>query len=65
MDYNYRTTAKSINFKIDKVVGDDLSSFPIERARSRVAYYLIGMCTGLLLGYGWMLDASTVSGTSC
>ena len=26
-----------------------------------MAYYLIGISTGMLLGYGWMLDASTVS----
>jgi hypothetical protein len=60
MDFNYRVTAKTIGFKIDKVAGDDLRKFPIERARSRfiVAYMLLH--TACLVGYGWSLHQKIV-----
>lgn len=34
MDWDYRATARSIGHTIDKVSGDDLNDFPIERARA-------------------------------
>ena len=35
MDWNYKTTAKQIGHTIDKVSGDDLDHFPIEKARAQ------------------------------
>ena len=59
MDWNYRTTARSINHTIDKVSGDDLHDFPIEHARARGAYYLLAIYTASLAGYGWSVQAHT------
>ena len=59
MDWNYRTTARSINHTIDKVSGDDLHHFPIERARARGSYYLLAIYTASLAGYGWSVQART------
>lgn len=53
MDHNYRVTARSIGFVVDRVHGDDLVEFPIERARSRGAYCLLLIAVATLVGYGW------------
>ena len=56
MDHNYKTTAKEIGWTIDKVTGDDLAKFPIERARSRGSFLLLLISTATLLGYGWAVS---------
>jgi multidrug resistance protein len=56
LDINYRVVAKQVGFTINKVSGDDLRAFPIERARTRFAFYLVAICTVLLVGYGWALE---------
>ncbi|EXJ92439.1 hypothetical protein A1O3_00990 [Capronia epimyces CBS 606.96] len=53
MDWNYRATAREINWNIDHVSGDDLLDFPIERARSRGSRWLLLVSTAGLVGYGW------------
>jgi multidrug resistance protein len=53
MDYNYKITAKQSGWTIDKVSGDDLRYFPIERARSRGSFWLLAISTATLIGYGW------------
>ncbi|KAI9705290.1 MAG: hypothetical protein M1820_005289 [Bogoriella megaspora] len=53
MDWNYRITAKRIGRTIDKVSGDDLTNFPIERARARGAWWLLAIYISSLAGYGW------------
>lgn len=53
MDYNYKAIARKIGWKIDKVAGDDLLHFPIERQRARGSYFLLILSTAILLGYGW------------
>jgi MFS family permease len=58
MDRSYALTAKEISRTIDKVHGDDLDSFPIEKARSRPSWYMIGIGTYTLIGYGWSVVAS-------
>ncbi|CAF9907948.1 hypothetical protein IMSHALPRED_006539 [Imshaugia aleurites] len=56
MDWNYRTTARSIGHTIDKVSGDDLNNFPIERARARGSCYLLTIYIAALAGYGWSVQ---------
>ena len=53
LDINYCRTAKDVGFTINKISGDDLRKFPIERARTRFAYFLILFDTVALSGYGW------------
>lgn len=59
MDRNYKATARSIGHTIDKVSGDDLNNFPIERARARGSYYLLAIYIAALAGYGWSVQART------
>lgn len=56
LDINYQTVTKQTRFTVNKVSGGDLSTFPIERARTRLAFYLVAICTVLLAGYGWALE---------
>ena len=56
MDRNYGIVAKNIGHTIDRVSGDDLNHFPIERARVRGSCYLLGISTCGLIGYGWALE---------
>jgi multidrug resistance protein len=55
MDYNYRVTAKQIGHEVDKVHGDDLEHFPIERARSRGSFHLLVWSTATMIAYGWVV----------
>ena len=55
MDRNYNATANQIGHTIDRDRGDDLNHFPIEKARTRGSWYLLGMLTCDLIGYGWAL----------
>ncbi|KAM0795979.1 major facilitator superfamily domain-containing protein [Usnea florida] len=57
MDRNYKATARSIGHTIDKVSGDDLNNFPIERARARSSYYILAVYITALAGYGWAVQA--------
>lgn len=59
MDWNYRVVARKIGHTIDKVSGDDLKHFPIERARARGGRYLLATYTCALAGYGWSVMAQT------
>lgn len=53
MDYNYRVTARQIGHEVDKISGDDLDQFPIERARARGGFYLLAWSTATMIAYGW------------
>jgi multidrug resistance protein len=65
MDFNYRSTAKANNIAADKVVGDDLVHFPIEKARSRMSWLLIPTSTAIIVGYGWVLREEIVRRLRC
>lgn len=58
MDYNYKVTARKIGWTVDKVSGDDLNHFPIERARSRGSFWLLAISTATLIGYGWTVKSN-------
>jgi hypothetical protein len=62
MNRDYRLTARDHNLVIDITRGDDLTLFPIEKARFRSIWY--SMCaTGIsTTGYGWALQSHSVSG---
>ncbi|KAK5197112.1 hypothetical protein LTR99_000530 [Exophiala xenobiotica] len=53
MDYNYKATARRINWEIDSISGDNLKDFPIEQARARGSGWLLLVSTLGLIGYGW------------
>lgn len=59
LDINYSRTAKQIGFIINRISGDDLCTFPVERARTRFAPGLILLCSITLMGYGWTFQERT------
>ena len=62
MDWNYRSTAKTANFVIDGVRGDDLTNFPIERARVRFSEIIVFLRAASVIAYGWTLQRKVVRG---
>ncbi|KAI4276223.1 MAG: hypothetical protein LQ337_002622 [Flavoplaca oasis] len=59
MDWNYKVTARQIGHTVDKVFGDDLNHFPIEKARARGSWYMLGVYLCALGGYGWAINFYT------
>lgn len=45
---------------IDRLRGDDHSTFPIEHARLRTSKFAIVLCAPLIAVYGWVLQLKTV-----
>jgi hypothetical protein len=60
MNRDYRATAKSNEFTIDELRGDDMSTFPIEKARLRSAWILVTWIAVCVLGFGWSVDRKMV-----
>ncbi|KAL6244107.1 hypothetical protein RBB50_008977 [Rhinocladiella similis] len=52
LDINNRRTAGEVGFTINKISGDDMRSFPIEKARTRSANVLIFFDSLVLVSYG-------------
>ena len=61
MNRDYRLTACDHNIVIDAISGDDLTNFPIEKARLRSIWYSISVSGFCTTGYGWALHSRTVS----
>lgn len=53
-------TVKSRDIDTSQRSPDGLVNFPIEYARFRTTKYAILMCTPLIAGYGWALQARVV-----
>ncbi|KAK9418706.1 putative Major facilitator superfamily domain-containing protein [Seiridium unicorne] len=56
LDRNYHKTATEISVTIDKSKRDDLSAFPIEKARLRVITIFVAVGAALVMGYGWQIQ---------
>jgi hypothetical protein len=56
LDLDYRITARKEGITINKAAGDDLATFPIERARIRTlfVYVIAGICS--TVGFGWAVE---------
>lgn len=57
IDWNYARHAKRLNMPLQKSKQDDLSNFPIERARLEVSMPLLYVAATGIAGYGWLLEA--------
>jgi len=61
MNWDYRCTARRYDLVIDKVSGDDMTRFPIEKSRYRSIWYPVIISSICIQGYGWSLEKRTVS----
>jgi hypothetical protein len=61
MNHDYRVTARRYAITIDTVGGDDLTTFPIQKARFRSIWYSISVAGAGTAGYGWALHSKVVS----
>lgn len=59
IDWNYRKHAKRNGFPLTKNRYQDLTNFPIERARLEIALPLLYLSVLGMIGYGWVLDFRT------
>ena len=53
LDNAYRNTRKERGLSTDKAVGDDLDTFPIEKARLRVMWIPMAVSVASVVAYGW------------
>ncbi|KAF7533730.1 hypothetical protein G7054_g6849 [Neopestalotiopsis clavispora] len=56
MDINYRHTAKKCGISVDRVHGDDMNSFPIEKSRARGSEFVLAVTAAGFVGYGWAVQ---------
>ena len=61
IDRDYQKTATAAGFTVNRTKGDDLSDFPIEKARLRSIWYFMGLSMACTLGYGWSVERKIVS----
>lgn len=61
IDRDYRIVAEKYGLPVEKSKGDNLAHFPIEEARTRGAFLPLGAATVATIGFGWVLQARTVS----
>lgn len=56
LNWNYRRHAKRLGMTLGRGRQEDLSHFPIERARLEVGLPLLALATGVLFAWGWALQ---------
>ncbi|KLU82553.1 hypothetical protein MAPG_01625 [Magnaporthiopsis poae ATCC 64411] len=56
LDWNFRRIARKIGYAIDKKRGDNLSKFPIEKARIQLIVPFLVFGLAGVIGYGWALE---------
>jgi MFS family permease len=65
IDWSYHREARRLGIKVVKSRQQDLSNFPIEKARLQVAIPLLFACSLFTIAYGWILHFRTnVAGPS-
>jgi len=59
IDWSYRREAERLGIKVIKSRQQDLSNFPIEKARLQVAIPMLFACMVFTIAYGWVLESRT------
>lgn len=59
LDWDYQVTARKMGFAIKKVSGDDVATFPIERARIRSLWYAVVLSIASTAALGWAIETRT------
>jgi hypothetical protein len=57
LNRNFRKTATELGFPVTQNKAEDLSTFPIEKARLRTVVPLVSFSACLIIAYGWQLQA--------
>jgi hypothetical protein len=65
VDSNYRRHAKRLGMPVEKNKQQDLSNYPIERARLEVALPLLLIGATSIIAYGWMVEKETSIAGPC
>lgn len=60
LDRDYRHMAARCGQAVNLRSGDDIATFPIEKARLRSIWYLVFISSSATVVYGWVLHARTV-----
>ncbi|UKZ57914.1 hypothetical protein TrVGV298_011775 [Trichoderma virens] len=58
-DWNYARVARSHGFPVDKKRGDDLTNFPIEKARLNIVWPFVYVGAVAIIGFGWAATFKT------
>ncbi|KAI5794951.1 major facilitator superfamily domain-containing protein [Pyronema domesticum] len=59
VDRDYRITAAELGVVMDKKRGEDMKKFPIEKARLRSIFWILGLYVVTFIAYGWVLWKET------
>lgn len=65
INWNYRRHAKKLGMSLTRGRQDDLSSFPVERARIEVGLPLLALATAVLFAWGWALEYGAPVAVPC
>jgi hypothetical protein len=65
IDWSYHREAKRLGIKVVRSKMQDLSKFPIEKARLQVAIPIILVCSFFTIAYGWMIQAKVSVAGPC
>lgn len=64
LDRDYKVTARTNGFPVDKHRGDDLTHFPIEEARLKSIFVFLPIACCAIVVYGWCLHYQVVCSLS-
>lgn len=65
INWNYRRHAKKLGMPLTKGAQDDLSNFPVERARIEIGLPLLALATVVLFAWGWALQYEAPIAVPC
>lgn len=65
INWNYRRHAKKLGMPLTKGAQDDLSNFPVERARIEIGLPLLALATAVLFAWGWALQYEAPVAVPC
>ncbi|KAH8777736.1 major facilitator superfamily domain-containing protein [Diaporthe sp. PMI_573] len=65
IDWNYRRHARKHGIALTKGAQDDLSNFPLERARIEIGLPLLALATAVVFAWGWALQYQAPIAVPC
>lgn len=65
INWNYRRHAKKLGMPLTKGAQDDISNFPVERARIEIGLPLLALATVVLFAWGWALQYEAPIAVPC